>query len=153
MEIRAVDVLTMAATIYGEARGTTQIDREDVAQVIINRWRDGPGWMKSQKNDGILDLTIEAVCRDPWQFSCWNMNDSNYPKVTRMLKTPMKSLENPAFRNCLEAALRMLNGNGNNRVGKSLHYHSKSMEFPSAWGTPVEPKRDNGHHIFYEGVK
>jgi len=151
--MRSIDLLTMAATIYGEARGTSQVDREDIAHVILNRFKDGPDWMKSQRGDGIPDFTIEAVCRDPWQFSCWNMNDPNYPKLKRLMKTPLKALENERFLECLEAALRAFNGRGQKRVGKSLHYHAKSMNFPSAWGTPVEPYRDNGFHLFYEGIK
>jgi hypothetical protein len=150
--IRPHDIFVMAATIYGESRGTIQPDREDVGHTIMNRLTIGPAWMRRHADD-IPDDTIEAVCRDPYQFSCWNPTDPNYPKLKKIMDDPVAAMGGAAFLKCLEAALRVINGHSKKVIGKSLHYHVKGMAFPKAWGRPVPVKHDNGFHLFYEGVQ
>ncbi|MBK8184864.1 MAG: cell wall hydrolase [Candidatus Competibacteraceae bacterium] len=68
------DIDTMALTVWAEARGELRMGQRAVAWVIRNRY-ENPGWWSRNRNDGIQDDTIAAVCRDPWQFSCWNKSD------------------------------------------------------------------------------
>ena len=71
------DVLTLARTLFGEARGEFDADGrgdvpvEAVANVILNR--------AAKKFRG--KATVHGVCRDPLQFSCWNGNDANRAKI------------------------------------------------------------------------
>lgn len=58
------DIATAAATLWGEARGEGPEGLRAVWHVIQNR-------AAARKQ------TIEAVCRAPKQFSCWNANDPN----------------------------------------------------------------------------
>ncbi len=53
----------LARTIWGEARGEGLKGQRAVAHVIMNRVRDGR-WPPA----------IIGVCRQPMQFSCWNMS-------------------------------------------------------------------------------
>ena len=59
----ASDLFTLARTVYGEARGESDQGRAAVAHVVLNRFRSDK-WFSAG--------TIEAVCRKPSQFSCWN---------------------------------------------------------------------------------
>jgi N-acetylmuramoyl-L-alanine amidase len=74
--LQEIDVL--ARTIWGEARGEGPLGQIAVAWVILNRARadirgDGkPDWW----GEGIIGV----ACR-PWQFSCWNADDPNLPKM------------------------------------------------------------------------
>lgn len=69
MNYRPEDVLAMARTLFGECRGESLNGQIAVAWVIRNR-AEHPGWW-SRNRDGIPDDTIEAVCLEPHQFSCW----------------------------------------------------------------------------------
>ena len=61
----------LALTIYGEARGEPTEGKIAVGSVILERV-DHRDW------DG---KTIPEVCFKKWQFSCYNENDPNYPKL------------------------------------------------------------------------
>ena len=74
------DLDTMALTVWGEARGESAKGQIAVAWVIKNRWMH-PRWWSRHSFDSIPDDTISAVCRDPWQFSCWNPSDPNRKKL------------------------------------------------------------------------
>src|SRR6266851_1198033 len=69
----ATDVLTLARTLWGEARGESDDGKTAVAWVVRNRAeRAGfAGRLLGQAG------AVAHVCRAPWQFSCWNDNDPN----------------------------------------------------------------------------
>ena len=67
---QAMDVL--ARTLIGEADAEDLPGLAAVAWVIRTRAERG-GWYGSD---------IYGVCRAPWQFSCWNHNDPNYPRIS-----------------------------------------------------------------------
>lgn len=75
-----IDLITLALTVWAEARGEGLDGQRAVAWVIRHRW-EHPGWWSRQRGDGIPDDTIEAVCRDPHQFSCWYPSDPQYPRL------------------------------------------------------------------------
>ena len=70
MKYRPEDVLALARTLWGECRGESYEGQVAVAWVIRNR-AEHPGWWSRERGDGIPDDTIEAVCLDRHQFSCW----------------------------------------------------------------------------------
>lgn len=74
------DLDVMALTVWAESRGETPAGQRAVAWVIKHRWLN-PRWWCREKGDGIPDDTIEATCRDPWQFSCWNPSDKQSAKL------------------------------------------------------------------------
>lgn len=63
----------LAATVRGEARGGGRPAMEDVAQVVLNRVFHPSWWGRD----------VLSVCLDPWQFSCWNVDDPNRAYVLR----------------------------------------------------------------------
>ena len=71
MRISEDDLMIMAKTIWGEARGEGRNGQVAVAWVIRNRAEHG-GWYGN---------TIRSVCLHPFQFSCWNNNDSNKAQI------------------------------------------------------------------------
>ncbi len=63
-------VIVLALLIWGEARGESVAGQIAVACVVRNRvLRSGHDWI--------------AVCLAPKQFSCFNADDPNYPKILR----------------------------------------------------------------------
>lgn len=66
-------------TLWGEFRGEPVEAQIAGAHVIFNRWLIN----KSQ--------TIKEVCLKPYQFSCWNLSDSNLSKLIEVFEESKSS--------------------------------------------------------------
>jgi len=128
----ALDI--MARTLYGEVRGETWEGKVAVAWVIRHRV-DRPGWWG---ND------IISVCRAKQQFSCWNKNDPNLPKLTSV------TIAHPAFRECLAATAAVLSNNIPDPIKGSTHYHTRGV-IP-IWSKGLIPVKEIGSHLFFNNV-
>lgn len=148
------DVLTMAKTIYGEARGSTHLDRIAVGFVIVNRMKKAKQY-KTETGKTKHPLfgagTIQSACRMPWQFSCWNENDPNYA-ILNSLKGDV-IMEKSDFRKSLLAALWVIEGISSDPTGGCLHYHHKAMDFPKSWGVKCQPDERIGAHFYYKHIE
>lgn len=83
----------LARTLWGEARGEGVIGMEAVAWVVLNRRTVARQEARRQiQRFGHLRKrywwgdTILKICRKPYQFSCWNMDDPNMAKMLRVTK-------------------------------------------------------------------
>ena len=92
LDANTPDRIALAAVVLGEARGGGRQAMENVASVVMNRFRDG--WQPS----------IASVCMAPWQFSCLNCGDVNRNKLLHMSET------DPAFGVALGIADRAIAG-------------------------------------------
>lgn len=131
--------LILARTIYGEARGESQIGKEAVAEVIMNR-------VASKRYPD----TVKEVCLQPWQFSCWNPNDPNRTKIIAL-----QPGGNADFDICLSVAAAAMAGQIDHLTDQVLHYCADYISAPS-WvtkspGAVMEKKI--GRHLFYRGIK
>lgn len=140
------DLATLGRTVYGEARGEVG-DKPKIAVAWVARNRyEHPGWWSREDGDGIEDDTISAVCRDPYQFSCWNKNDPNYPKISAM-----SDIDNDSFRQCMIAAYSVLAGFVDDPTQGCTHYFRVGSPEPR-WARGVEPQVKIGNHVFYKGI-
>ena len=120
---------TVAMTILGEARGEGKAGMYAVACVIAQRSIN-------------RHLTPAQVCREAWQFSCWNKNDPNRAKLPRLLQAhPM--------RHYAIALAQNLNKLDRRYVSHADHYIN-----PTGIRTPDHLKgkkavRSVGKHLFY----
>ena len=138
------DLITLALTIWAEARGEGRDGQRAVAWVIRNRYQQ-PGWWSRQRGDDIADDTITAVCRDPYQFSCWHPSDPQYPRLFL-----------PATRERLDYLLAR-------KVGEEVlaappeadftqgadHYCTKNVARYTRWARGRKPILTLGNHQFY----
>jgi spore germination cell wall hydrolase CwlJ-like protein len=132
------DLLTVARTVFGEARGEPTQGKEAVASVILNRSRSGR-----------YPSNIADVCLQAFQFSCWNKNDPNRPKMLAL-----KPKSDKDFDECLAAADRVIRGLVPDRTDGALHYHTKAVK--PKWVAASPKARVSaiiGNHIFYTGVR
>lgn len=128
----ALDVDTLARTIYGEARGESQAGKVAVAFVVINRVH-GKAW---------FGRTIRGVCRKPWQFSCWNKSD---PNRARLLAADESD---PDFRDSKLAALAVVQGRaGADPTDGATHYHASYIS--PRWARDRLPVGCIGSHLYY----
>nr|WP_240796909.1 cell wall hydrolase [Terasakiella sp. SH-1] len=128
--------LTMARTLYGEARGEGRHGMECVAQVILNRVNRGGWW----GND------IASVCLKPWQFSCWNYNDPNRSKIEKLMPG-----DNDVFNLAYEIAGEAMAGTMPNHIGYDV-YHYKVRGLYANWAVGHVASYTAGGHEFYKGL-
>lgn len=143
MNIRSEDILAMARTLWGEARGETREGQIAVAWTIRNR-AENPGWWSRKRGDGIPDDTIEAVCLAPSQYSCWW--DGQAKKVRSQTKESLGNIYKLAEEILSDKILDNTNG--------ANHYHTIARPaYASKW-PPEWTKNKNGvtigRHIFYK---
>ncbi len=127
-------VETLARTLWGEARGETKAGREAIASVVLNRLK------KPQQFGG----TIEEVCLKPFQFSCWNANDPNLPKLKAV------DSNDPVFAECLSIAENAAKSTLSDPTNGADHYHAKGIIPP--WARDKSPCAVIGNHLFYNNI-
>ena len=121
--------LIVAATILAEARGEGETGMKAVGQVILNRSRG-------------RNLPCEAVCLQPWQFSCWN----NTKPVLRQIEGLMS--ESEAATSCaLAIAAFICSGVDVLPCFSYNHYYAHKHCYPS-WARDAKSVKIIGNHIF-----
>ena len=144
MSASPTDIEVLARTIWAEARGEGMAGMVAVAWSIRNRvdmdlHHDGkPDWW----GEG-----YPGVCQAPWQYSCWNKNDPNYPCISGAKAIPLGELS--AAR---QAATVVINGTVPDPTGGATHYYATSMPRPPAWVSGATQTLKLGHHIFFRNV-
>ncbi len=126
----------LARTLWGEARSEGFLGMKAVANVIVNR-ADRPSWWGRD---------IESVCRKKWQFSCWNENDPNLPKLLTVTDA------DPQFQIALHIASLVNNDALEDITNGATHYFVKNMKKPPAWAEGKKPCAEIGAHVFYKDV-
>lgn len=127
----ARDVL--ARTLWGEAEGEGSAGQRAVAAVIVNR----------TKRPTRFATTVEGVCRQKNQFSCWNAG----ARRERMLAVDETQA---SFRSCVAIADETLEGRLQDPTNGAEFYHEKST-IPS-WAVGHTPCVVIGRHWFYNDV-
>jgi putative chitinase len=131
------DVDILARTLWGEARGENTAGRIGVGSVIRNRAARSPkyGWPSS----------IAGVCQQPWQFSCWNANDPNLPKMRSVTEA------DPIFKECLSIAQKIVDGSISDNTNGADHYYANYIKAPD-WAQGKTPCAKIGVHLFFNIV-
>ena len=132
MTARVEPVDTLARTLWGEARGEGGSGMQAVANVILNR-AGAPRWWGRD---------IVSVCRAPWQFSCWNVNDPNLPMMKRV------TTADHWFRVALDIADRAVLGNLPDLTSRADHYYATWIP-PPHWARGRLPVATHGRHLFF----
>jgi spore germination cell wall hydrolase CwlJ-like protein len=129
------DLIILARTIYGEARGQSWQSLIAIGHVINNRALQSPRFGRC----------IEAVCQQPYAFACWNPHDPRREAITEA--TPAS----PSFRECLAAAAAVLCGLEPDNTGAATHYHALGQR--PTWAQGAQHTCIIGQHVFYTGMR
>lgn len=120
----------LACTLFGEARGETVEGMEAVANVVINRLKDGR-----------FGDTVQEVCLRPLQFSCWNS------MASMQMLLSLKQDKNPTFATCVAISEKAIHAQLIDNTGGALFYHTLSVDPP--WDDEMKETARHLHHIFY----
>lgn len=137
------EIDTLARTMWGEARGEPDARQGmgAVAHVVLNRVAHRTYWGHD----------IEAVCRKPFQFSCWNARDVNLRKIIEVGATNSQFALALQLATQLAAMSDLARGNVDPTRG-ATHYHARSLQPPPRWARGQTPCARLGNHLFYRGV-
>ncbi|XP_066935051.1 spore cortex-lytic enzyme-like [Clytia hemisphaerica] len=126
------DIAALAKTIYGEARGETREGQYAVAHSVVNRFHSNKSWLKGD--------TIEATCKKPQQYSCWNSNDINASKLQN------------AGAEFYQIAKEVIDGHHHDNTRGALHYHADYAKAAHQWADNKTPCATIGAHMFYNNI-
>lgn len=133
----ALEIDTLARTMWGEARSEGTIGLQAVACVILNRVttaqvKGGMWWGNN----------IIQVCHKPYQFSCWNKDDPNFRKLLAV------GAENLHFAAALRIAQRAVHAPVDDITFGADHYHADYVK--PYWARYETPVCVIGRHVFYK---
>ncbi|MCJ8203577.1 cell wall hydrolase [Pseudomonas sp. RGM2987] len=140
MSISERDRDILARTVWAEARGEGFAGQIAVAWAIRNRVEDGRE--NSWWGEGYAD-----VCQKPYQFSCWNKNDPNYPFLSGIRQIPFRELAQ-----CRIAADQVIDGRVSDPTCGATHYYALSIQVVPGWAAKAKQTLLLGHHIFFSDV-
>lgn len=139
-----LDIETMSLTAWAEARGEYTLGQRAVIWVCRHRLSQ-PGWW-SRNKDGIPDDTLAAVCREPYQFSCWNPADPNRYRLDNQ-----KTKERPDYIKIRELVISTLNEQLEyDPVYGADHYCTTKIASMTRWAKGRKPIVVIGNHSFYK---
>ena len=129
MALVNTNLLHLAKTIYGEARGESIETMLAVGWVIRNR-------LQSKRHGN----TYKDVVLQPKQFSCWNKDDPNYKVIKGVIKGRLWEV-------CIGVAIIVMQSTEkHNPVMGVCHYYDKSLDSnPPYWA-------DDGEFMTVYGV-
>jgi N-acetylmuramoyl-L-alanine amidase len=139
---------TVAATIFGEARGQGAVGRAAVASVIQNRVRS---------HQRYFGLTPKAVCLQPHQFSCWlpSGGRANYETTMDAARSFHKGdIVGPITSECLALAELVMDGLLVDIVGGACWYLTRGLAESDdcpAWAKHLRVAVVFGDHVFLKG--
>ena len=134
------DVLTVAQTVWGEARGEPWEGMIAVAWVIRNRVDTDLG---SDRKPDWWGEGYKEVCLKPYQFSCWRDIPTLYTKTPKDLGA------------CYKAAEAVLEGIEEDPTEGATHYHTIKKPrwasvWPPKWVKTLTSTVRIGGHVFYQ---
>lgn len=132
--LHAGDVSTLAKVLWGEARSEGTDGMEAVAWVVVNRVRQ-PGTR--------FPDTVTAVCRQPFQFSCFNTSDPNAKLCAAVNES------DASYALALWVAASVLTGQVPDPTHGAQYYHTVGMKQYPAWASKMQLVVTLGHHRFY----
>lgn len=131
------DMIYVAQTVFGEARGESWNGKVGVAWVIINR---------KKAHRYYFGYTIPNVVRKPWQFTCWRRKDVNYKKI----HNPLKYDTVDTWLECYVVARLVLRQEVKDNTGGALYYIDESIiEDPPLWVAKLELSAQHGRLYFF----
>lgn len=134
------EIMHLAATIYGEARGEYYAGKVAVGWVVRNRAGNPTWWGKD----------IISVCTKAYQFSCWNNNDPNSHKVKHIASgyRDQSIMDDPVVQECMRAAMEVLLGQSRDTTDGADHYHHRNIS--PYWTEKQVSIGSIGNHKFYK---
>lgn len=130
---------TLARTIWGEAEPHDEADACAIAWVVRNRVQL-PNW----------PTRVAAVCLQPYQFSCWNVDNPN------LLAMQEVTIQERWFRRCRDIAEMVIAGGIPDPTSRSTHYYATWLKKTPKWARGHEPVHETPwgkfNHVYFNDI-
>ncbi len=133
MTLTPRDIDVLARTVYGEARGESELGKLAVAWVVVNRARKARS-------------SLAAACLKSTHFSCWNNARDNDANQLSMMTA---EVDDQFYALCMVASLQAAHGIVPDPTGGARHYHTVGVSPRWSRGKHYETI---GDHRFYRGI-
>lgn len=144
------EVMILARTLYGEAAGEGAAGMEAVAHVVLNRVDANRWWGRS----------IQGVCLQNYQFSCWNQNTPMRQKLLGLQTT------NAVFKQAIDIARRLVSLHRQglsdsamhaervraDHTNGATHYYAPRLVATPRWAQGKQRCARIGGHDFFKGI-
>lgn len=125
---RVVNRFYLGLTIAGEARGEPREFQMAIGEVIMQRFAlalRAKAWRRA--------TTVKDIVMWPWQFSCWNANDSNYKWIEKATMLNLNSADRRAYQQCCFIAEGFIRNVWIPRLDGADHYHTLDLGVRPRW--------------------
>jgi cell wall hydrolase len=145
------DLAVLARTAYGEARGQPDVGILAVCCVACNRAVAAARYVErhGRRHPLFGDGTVASACTMPWQFSCWNANDPNLPKLLELdlageQAAPFVRIAGAAIaKTCPDPTMGATNYH-------TLMAPMDGVDWPPSWAAEMQQTTVIGAHVFYK---
>lgn len=127
----------IAKTAWGEARGLGREGMWATISTLQNRVSSGVSWWGN---------TLRSVCIHPWQYSCWNANDPNRPKLLSV------TTDDPQYAIAMSLAADALDGSLADITGGGDSYYASSVSSIPKWADGLSPCFELGNQLYFRTV-
>ncbi|WP_342234624.1 DUF7742 family protein [Inquilinus sp. OTU3971] len=142
-------------TLYGEARSKPVDDDAGVVWVLVNRAREAQAYINRTgkcRHPLFGDGTVASAALMPWQFSCWNSNDPNLPKMKAL------SPADAGYQACRQVVEAVVAGRVRDPTRGSKHYLTTALlrqinaSSKPHWAKGQGPAVVLGPHAFFNNI-
>lgn len=127
----------IAKTAWGEARGLGSQGMQATLNTLQNRLSSGITWWGD---------TLRTVALHPFQYSCWNVNDPNQPKLLQVTES------DPQYASAMQLAASALSGSLVDVTGGADSYYAGSLPKPPKWSAGLTPTIQIGDQLYFRTV-
>jgi hypothetical protein len=127
---------SLARTLYGEAKAYSEQDAYAIADVVMNRV-NLPNWPS----------TVSRVCKQDYQFSCWNTGDPNRERIVSAARG-----DNAWFDKCYDIAKATVEGGPFGVTKRATHYCTPAVKAKTYWAKGKTPCDITAGHLFFNDI-
>lgn len=132
------DRQVLARTAWGEARSLGELGMRLTLNTVQNRVKSGVTWW---------GRTPREVCLKRFQYSCWNTNDVNRPKLLSVTEN------DPEYKLALDLAQSLLDGTLKDASGGADSYFDRRLTRWPTWSLGRKPVFVLLPHLYFNTIK
>lgn len=127
----------IARTAYGEARSLGHDGMQATICTGQNRLASGVTWWGN---------SLRTIFLKPWQYSCWNENDPNRPKLLAVTEADLQ------YKIALELADDALGGTLPDNVAGADSYYATTLAKLPFWCVGLTPCAKIGNQLYFKTI-
>jgi len=134
---RDTEVMLLARTIFGEARGRSEKLKIAIGFTVLNRMK-------------VRDQELREVVLDPSQYSCFLRSDPNFSLLKNPLSKKLTNEDRAEWPKCFKLAEGLLVGKFKDPTHGATHFHTEVVSGKYEWMNTMKSVGKIENTIFYK---